>query len=173
MDDLAIVKIENRTDAAAIAHLGAQTFSETFGHLYKPEDLSLFLEGSHSIASYEKLIDDPEATLWAAKTNAGEYVGYSVVSACGLPVPNMPENSGELMRFYVYADYQGGGLGNQMLSLALDQMDKQFTHHFLSVYAENFGAQRLYARYGFEIIHQYHYMVGNHADPEYIMQRKR
>ncbi|MEM9766014.1 MAG: GNAT family N-acetyltransferase, partial [Pseudomonadota bacterium] len=33
-------------DAETIAQLGADTFTETFGHIYKPEDLAAFLEKS-------------------------------------------------------------------------------------------------------------------------------
>ena len=39
------------SDAAAMAQLGARTFTETFGHLYTPENLAAFLV-NHSEAGW-------------------------------------------------------------------------------------------------------------------------
>ena len=43
-------------DIPALAELGATTFVETFGHLYRPEDLQSFLEESHSEAAYARVL---------------------------------------------------------------------------------------------------------------------
>jgi len=61
----------------------------------------------------------------------------------------------------------------RLLEHALAFLDATFDHHYLSVFSENLGAQRLYSRYGFEIFHEYHFMVGNHADEEFLMRRTR
>ena len=86
--------------------------------------------------------------------------------------PDMPDRSGELMRFYIDQRYRGAGLGGRLFEKALAWLHENFDHVYLSVYAENFGAQRFYERYGFEKVHEYHFMVGNHADPEFIMKRR-
>lgn len=157
-------------DAETLAWLGAATFTETFGHLYKKEDLSVFLEKSHSRTAYEVILADPAMAVWLAETETGEAVGYAVAGPCSLPVPNMPENSGELARLYLLKEHQGGGLGPRMAEAALEWLKENFEYIYLSVYAENFRAQRLYQRLGFVKIHDYFYMVGNHADPEWIME---
>jgi hypothetical protein len=36
-------------DAALMARLGAETFTETFGHLYSPENLAAFLAGLEGV----------------------------------------------------------------------------------------------------------------------------
>src|SRR5690606_19037438 len=43
-------------DAAALAELGAKTFTLTFGHMYPPEDLAAYLAESHSEACYAGLL---------------------------------------------------------------------------------------------------------------------
>ena len=44
--------VEYRTatvaDAAALSAIGARTFTDTFGHLYQPDDLATFLK-SHAV----------------------------------------------------------------------------------------------------------------------------
>ena len=42
---------------------------------------------------------------------------------------------------------------------------------WIGVWSENYGAQRLYARHGFEIVGEYSFMVGDHADRELITRR--
>ncbi|MFZ5616728.1 MAG: GNAT family N-acetyltransferase [Pseudomonadota bacterium] len=159
-------------DAPTLAELGAETFVATFGHLYDARDLKAFLEKNHSQIVYEELLKDPEYGLWIAESEEGEAIGYAVAGPCSLPVPDMPPNSGELARLYLKKGVQGGGLGARLLEVALEFLRDRFAHIYLSVYAENFVAQKLYQRFGFVKIHDYFYMVGEHADPEWIMELK-
>lgn len=169
--DIVIGRCTDVSEAEALAALGALTFRETFGHLYKPADLEAFLKESHGAERYRELLRDKDCAVWIARDSKGDAVGYAVAGPAHLPIPDKPENAGELMRLYLRKEWQGGGLGGRLLAQALDWLEAKFDHLYLSVYAENFGAQRLYARHGFEIVHHYHYMVGEHADPEYIMKQ--
>lgn len=169
------VEIRNAvpSDAEKLARIGEQTFVETFGHLYKEQDLEAFLKDNHSVAAYEDLLADHAWRTWIAETAEGDAVGYAVAGPCALPVPDMPERSGELARLYILKAHQGGGLGSRMIEPMLKFLRENFENIYLSVYSENFGAQRLYGRYGFEKIADYFFMVGDHADPEWIMQLRR
>ena len=171
-NDLVIEKCVGDDEANVLSALGGLTFTQAFAHLYKPEDLAMFLAKSHSVEANRQHLNDRGFAAWLAKAKSGEAIGYIVVGRCGLPVPDMPENSGELLRFYVDAAYQGSGLGGQMKDLGLGWLGQHYDHIYLSVYAENHGAQRFYDRYGFEKMHEYLYMVGNQADPEFIMKRR-
>ena len=42
---------------------------------------------------------------------------------------------------------------------------------WLSVWSENFGAQRFYARYGFEFMAEYEFIVGQQRDREFMYRR--
>lgn len=168
----ATIRIAFEEDAPALATLGAETFSSTFGDLYAAADLRSFLEKNHSVEAYRALLSNPEYGLWIAEAEGGEAVGYAVAGPCGLPVPDLPENSGELLRLYLKKGAQGGGLGARMLETALEFLRDRFERIYLGVYKENLTAQRLYERYGFVKVHDYIYMVGDHADPEWIMELK-
>jgi ribosomal protein S18 acetylase RimI-like enzyme len=166
------IRIALEEDAPALAALAAETFLDAFGHLYSQKDSSAFIAKYHSAAVYEELLADPEFGIWIAETAKGEAVGYVVAGPCSLPVPNMPENSGELARLYLKRGSQGSGLGGALLEAALEFLTDRFDHVYLSVYSENAGAQRLYQRHGFVKIADYFYMVGEQADPEWIMELK-
>ncbi len=170
------VRIDGPTPAVSadvLSALGAETFIQSFGHLYAAADLEKFLKDKHGADTYQRLLMNPECAIWVAYSGADEAIGYLVAGPCDLPVDDLPSGSGELMRFYILRKFQGGGLGGRMLDLALSWLHEQFDHVYLSVYSKNLKAQRLYARYGFEKIQKYFFMVGEHADPEFIMKRTR
>lgn len=167
------IRVALPEDAAILSALGAETFVATFGHLYEQRNLDAFLEKSHSRKTYESVLADPEYGVWIAETADGEAIGYAVAGPCSLPVPDLPPHSGELARLYLKKGVQGGGIGARLLTIALEFLNDRFDHVYLSVYAENFVAQKLYERVGFKKIHDYFYMVGDHADPEWIMELKR
>lgn len=160
-------------EAETLAALGAATFTATFGHLYSRQNLEKFLAKNHSPAAYRAALADPQSAVWLAEDGAGRALGYAVAGPCTLPVPEMPARSGELARLYLVKDAQGAGLGALMLAEALSFLRDRFDRIYLSVYRDNIPAQRLYARHGFVKIHDYFYMVGDHADPEWIMELKR
>ena len=172
--DMSEMKIERAvaTDAEALSRLGTKTFSDKFAHLYKPEDLQLFLDTSHSVAAYDRALADPEIAIWKAVSADGELAGYAVAGPCGLPVEDMPEGALEISRLYVDEAFQSMGLGRTLMDAMLSWIDRDGRAPlYLSVYKFNEGAQRFYHRYGFELLKEYRYRVGNHFDPEYLYVR--
>lgn len=157
--------------AEPLSELGRRTFVDAFGHLYKAEDMLAFLDAKHAPAYYEKLIANPRIRIWGLK-DGSTFTGYCVAGPCDLPVPDMPPRSGLLDRLYLDRTAQGAGAGSRMLEIALGWLHENFDHIYVSVFSENYGAQRLYERVGFEKVHEYYFMVGNHPDHEFIMKLK-
>lgn len=159
-------------DAAALAAVGAATFTETFAYLYAPEDLAAFLETSHSAATHARVLADPAIGAWLA-TLGDEPVGYAVAGPCKLPVEDLEPRAGEVRQLYVLARHQGLKLGSRMLELALAWLAGQGrTPVYVGVWSENHGAQRLYGRYGFEKVGEYGFPVGKQVDREFILKQR-
>lgn len=163
-------------DAAALARIGAETFTITFGHLYPPEDLAAFLDESHSQASYAKLLADPRYGLWLLEDGApGEgarAVGFAVAGPCGLPHAEVAPEDGELKRLYLLPGVQNGGWGAKLFAQAIDWLQREGRHRiWISVWSENFGAQRFYARHGFAKVAEYEFPVGRQRDIEFMYRR--
>lgn len=158
-------------DAPALAELGATTFVETFGHLYRPEDLQSFLDESHSEAAYARVLADPAYALWVAE-RGGRMIGYAQAGNCGLPHPDVRPGDGELKRLYLRGDAQNGGVGRALMDAAMAWLLRDGPRTlWLSVWSENFGAQRFYARYGFAFVAEYEFPVGEQRDREFIYRR--
>src|SRR5436190_11273380 len=64
-------------DAPLMSRIGAQTFRDTFGHLYTPENLAAFLE-NHSEENWLAELNDPALTIRLAEQD-GETIGFAKV----------------------------------------------------------------------------------------------
>lgn len=159
-------------DAATLAELGAATFVETFGHLYRPEDLQVFLEESHAVSAYAEVLANPDYALWIAEDAAGRAIAYAQAGRCGLPHEDVRPEDGELKRLYVRAGIQGGGVGRALMDVAMAWLLRNGPRTlWLSVWSENIGAQRFYARYGFDFAGEYAFVVGTQRDREFLYRR--
>ena len=160
-------------DAAALADLGTATFVETFGHLYSPEDLQAFLDESHTPQAYAKVLANPDCGLWIAERD-GRAIGYVQAGPCGLPHEDVRPGDGELKRLYLRADAQNGGTGRALMDAAMAWLLRDGPRQlWLSVWSENLGAQRFYARYGFGFAGEYEFIVGAQRDREFMYRRSR
>ena len=64
-----------RDEAAALVALGRNTFVETFGHLYAPEDLSYFLRTSYDERTVAAQLSSDRFVMRVAE-EAGELIGF-------------------------------------------------------------------------------------------------
>ena len=158
-------------DAEALVAIGRVTFTETFGHLYPPEDLAAFLAEAHSVQRARADLADPAKAVWLVEAG-GAVVGYAVAGPCHLPHPEVTSACGELERIYLAASHQGGGTGARLLAEALAWLEKDGPRRlWIGVWSENHGAQRLYARHGFTQVGTYAFVVGKTRDHEFILRR--
>ena len=130
------------TDAEEISALAIRTYVETFGHEFEPDDLAWHIDQTMSARIWRSyLLRD--RVLWA---RIGERaVGF-------VQFGPSDDGAGEIAihRLYVDADYQGQGIGSDLLRRALAEPEVAASPLVrIDVWEKNFGAQRLYARFGF------------------------
>ncbi|WP_324073977.1 MAG: GNAT family N-acetyltransferase [Erythrobacter sp.] len=160
-------------DAPALAVLGAETFVAAFGHLYTPEDLSAFLAQVHNPEAVAGEIAGNECTHCLVE-HEGQLIAF-----CKLRYPSHyasysdAANPLELGQLYALPGHTGHGIGAQLMDWALGvARERGHDAVLLSVYSENFGAQRFYQRYGFGKIADITFQVGDHFDPEFLYELK-
>lgn len=159
-------------DAEQLAQVGAATFSETFGHLYPPEDLQSFLLSAHSVENWRKTLSDPNIAVFVAEVESGRKIGFIGVGTCKLPVQNLEATAGEVQQLYVLAEYHNLRLGTRLMDAGLDWLELQGRAPiYVGVWSENYGAQRFYGRYGFSKVGEYGFPVGSTIDREFILKR--
>ena len=155
-------------DAPELAALMRRCFTETFGHLYRPQDLAAFLR-TQSAANWRRQLDDPAISVRAVSADAA-LVGFAKIGPIQLPVaPAGPAM--ELRQLYVLHAHQGTGLGQRLMAWVIDEARRRGARElFLSVFVENARARRFYQRFGFERVGTYAFMVGDHADQDDLMR---
>ena len=159
-------------DVPALARLGRDSFTAAFGHLYDPADLAAFLDTAHDetkvareIAGADQLhclADEDELLAGFAKLDlASPYAGYSEARR---PIA--------LSQLYTAPDSTGRGIGAALMDWVLAEARTRNADAIqLSVWSENFGAQRFYQRYGFAKIADIDFWVGTHRDDEFLYEK--
>lgn len=163
-------------DAAALAALKLATFRETFlegfGIAYPPADLARFEAETYSQARVAAELADPKHATWVCEGADGALLAYAHAGPCKLPHPEVTPASGELYQIYIRRDAQGLGFGRALLAVSLDWIASAYPGPpWLGVWSGNAKAQAFYAAAGFRKVGDYHFMVGDHRDEEYIYRR--
>ena len=155
-------------DAGALAALGTATFVATFGHLYQPCNLEIFLQ-NHAPDVWAKELADPAFAVRIAELD-GTMVGYAKLGPPHLPFE--PRGvAAELRQLYVLEEMKGQGIAQALIEWVIERArDRRADHLYLSVFTDNHRARRFYEKYGFEPEGTYAFMVGNHADEDIVMR---
>jgi ribosomal protein S18 acetylase RimI-like enzyme len=155
-------------DAPAVAAMFSQSFVDTFGHLYRREDLCEFL----SNANAEKFAAEIAGPLYAIRLalDSGKVAGFVKLGPPELPVDTPPDTI-ELCQLYVLKPWHGCGIAAALMDWAIAAAAERGARHMqLSVFVDNHRARRFYERYGFHAIGRYDFMVGSHADEDIVLR---
>lgn len=169
----ATLREATRADIPVLVSVATDAFNETFGHRYTAEDLAAHHRSKNSVAYFEAAFDAND-TIYLVEL-AGAAIGYGKLGRVEVPVKPRPAAGGvEFHRVYILKPHQGRGYGRQLLMTMLTHPRVQMAPVlYLGVWQENLKAQALYAQYGFSIVGEYLYPVGQHMDHEFIMARPR
>jgi ribosomal protein S18 acetylase RimI-like enzyme len=150
------------------------TFTDTFGTLYPPADLAVYLATAYASAQLTAELADPRNFWQLVLDDAGAPVAYLECVPAHLPHPDVrPDAHGEIERIYVHNSQQGRGLGKQLMRIAVDHLDERYgsAPQWLGVWSENVKAQGLYRAFGFEKAGEYEFVVGETRDQDFIFRR--
>ena len=158
-------------DATTLSALAAHTFTETFGHLYPPQDLADFLREAYSVERQRTILSHPDYAVWLLEDD-GIAVGHAAAGPCGLPHPDVAPGDGELKRLYLLRSHQAGGHGGRIMDAVMDWLLRDGPRTlWIGVWSGNPGAQRFYTRRGFDKVGEYLFPVGATQDLEFILRR--
>ncbi len=168
-----ILRPASVADLPELIALARQSFSDAFGHLYAPENLAAFLDEWRSPEKIVGAIGSSDAGVQLAYDGTG-LIGYCIIhfdrgfAERPEPKPARPCLLGQLYRA---KEATGRGVGAALIEWAIAEARGRTCDAIqLSVYSENFGAQRFYARYGFEKVGDIDFWVGDHRDDEFLYE---
>jgi ribosomal protein S18 acetylase RimI-like enzyme len=153
-------------DAEALAAFAEMTFTDTFGHLYPPEDLAAYVEANYRTPVIGAEIADAQ-TRYRLALCGDQIVGYCKMGAVDMEVD--ATDALELHRLYVDPSTKGTGVAKALMDEALEwARAKGAKVMYLSVWENNERAQAFYRRYGFQHVTEHKFMVGRVADRDFI-----
>lgn len=157
-------------DIPALAALGRDSFVAKFGQLYRDEDLLPFLERTFSEHAIAAELADPCRLYRLAEDDNGKLAGYCKLALVGgWPEHARGRHPVEIKQLYTAPGMTGQGIGAALIEWALAEARARGADEAqLSVWSENHGAQRFYARHGFAKVADVHFMVGKQRDEEFL-----
>lgn len=166
-----ILRDATSDDALELAKLGRESFCAAFGHLYAEADLNAFLDEVYSQAVVAEEIAQVECIHKLAANDSG------LIGFCKLRRPSWYAEHSDaqspvaLGQLYTAPGKTGLGIGAALMEWSV-AFSREGGHDAiqLSVWSENFGAQRFYERYGFRKIADIDFQVGNHRDDEFLYE---
>jgi ribosomal protein S18 acetylase RimI-like enzyme len=156
-------------DGPELARMARRSFTETFGTLYRQEDLAQFLDAAFGSAGLPADLTDLAYRVRVVTDNDA-IIGYCKIGPVTFP-GEWSDSAVELHQLYILGEYHGAGLASVLMDWALDRArSRGASEMILSVFVDNQRARRFYERYGFEEIGQYKFMVGEHEDDDRLMR---
>jgi ribosomal protein S18 acetylase RimI-like enzyme len=143
------IKVACSKDTAALSKLGKTTFKETYAAYNHQENFQKYLKASFSKASTTTQLEDDGNFFLLAQLDK-EYIGYAKLRENNKPFHDKSVNAVELERVYVLKEYQGEGVGKNLLEkcLAFARLRK-YPVMWLGVWEKNLSALKFYQRQGF------------------------
>lgn len=168
-----ILRPATPADVLALARLGHDSFVAAFGHLYSSANLNAFLELVYSEDAVRGEVEGDECIHQLADDGSRllGYVKLRYPSWYADDTPTQASHPIALGQLYTQPDVTGQGIGSALMNWAIaDARARDHDAIQLSVWAENFGAQRFYERYGFAKVAEIYFSVGDHRDDEYLYE---
>lgn len=165
MTAIALAKPE---DAEAIAMFANGSFTDTFGHIYDPADLSAFLADWNPPERVRAQIGDAGHDIALVRDDAGAILGYIKMGPVefDLPPEQPTDDAVELHQLYVAEAAKGTGIAAALMKWGIAWARERASILYLTVFTENHRAQAFYRRYGFYDVGRNEFRVGNHIDED-------
>jgi len=165
------IKVACTNDTAALSWLGTTTFTETYGSHKDQENFQKYLQDSFSEESSRKQLEDTGNFFLLAQLDQ-KTIGYAKLRENNKPFHDKTINAVEMERIYVLKDYQGEGVGQNLLDkcLAFAQLRK-YPVMWLGVWEKNLNAVKFYQRQGFVVFGSDKFKLGDHEQINLLMKK--
>jgi ribosomal protein S18 acetylase RimI-like enzyme len=150
--------------------LSKQTFHEAFSSGNTEENMTRYLEEGFSLDKLSRELKDENTSFYFVKS-ANEVIGYMKLNAGPAQTELQKEDSFEIERIYVLSDFQGKGIGRQLLEKAIQMArEKKASYIWLGVWEENKSAIQFYKKNGFTAFDEHYFMVGDDKQTDIMMK---
>jgi len=169
MNEIQIQKI-TLDHLAQLQEIGRKTFAETFSSTNSEENMALYLKEGFAAEKLTAELQNPESEFYFAAQNE-KVIGYLKVNFGQAQTESQKDNTLEIERIYVLADYHGKKVGQLLYDKAIEvAKQKKFTTVWLGVWEENKKAIQFYTKNGFVAFDQHIFKLGDDEQTDIMMR---
>lgn len=166
---MATIRRANSADASALASLAERVFRDTFASANDPADVELYCAKNFGAAVQSREIGDRNLTTLVSELG-GELNAFAQVRVPSLIECVAAKRPTELCRFYVDHQWHGLGIAHELMNevlaivrgLASDRL-------WLGVWERNDKAIRFYRKFGFAVVGDHPFVLGNDTQRDLVM----
>lgn len=173
-----IIRMAGPDDAKLLADLGARAFREAFAKDNTPEDMAGYLSQNFSTEKQAAELARPGSLILILEID-GEPAGYAHMQdqAAETSLFESPALSQlhpmELIRFYLLQAWTGRRLGDVLMQACIEQAQQHGVELlWLGVWEQNARAIAFYRRWGFELVGQHAFQLGEDLQTDFLMARR-
>jgi diamine N-acetyltransferase len=165
------IRRAEESDAPALSVLAEATFREAFAELNTGENMRLHCAASYGQALQLAEIRELNSETYVAEFNSG-LVAYAQLRLDAASPLMLGRRSVEIRRFYVDASHHGTGLAHQLMTHVLARTDAAgYAVLWLGVWERNARALAFYRKWGFEVMGEHTFKVGDDPQRDLLMHR--
>jgi ribosomal protein S18 acetylase RimI-like enzyme len=158
-------------DASALSILAERTFRDAFAETNTAANMQLHCAASYAQALQLAEIRDSSLETWVAESATGliAYVQLRLEAASPLISDERPV---EIQRFYVDASHHGTGLAQQVMAHVVARANAAGSAAlWLGVWERNARALAFYRKWGFDVVGEHTFWLGEDPQRDLIMCR--
>ncbi len=156
-------------DGPALDRMAERVWRDTFGPLIDAANADAYLATAYGPEG--RLLRDlaDRAHRFRLACDGDTIVGYAKL--CPPWLPDAEPGAMQLHQLYVGGAFHGSGVAATLMDWTIaTARDAGATALLLTVWEENPRARRFYARYGFEHVGDYAFVVGEQVDTDHILR---
>ena len=163
------IRVARPEDAAALASLAERTFREAFSDTNDEADMELHCSRSFGVELQLREIRDADYVTLLGERD-GRLAGYSQLKRHS-PQPCVPlERPSELYRLYVDSRWHSSGVAQMLMTETLAAAATASSDGiWLGVWEHNLRAIAFYRKFGFELVGEHDFFLGQDKQRDLIM----
>lgn len=165
------IRRAKENDAPALSVLAEGTFRAAFAESNSAANMQLHCAATYGPALQAAEIREPNLETWVAK--AGErLVVYVQLRLNATSTVVLDERAVEIQRFYVDASHHGTGLAHDLMAQVLTRAEAAGSAElWLGVWERNQRALAFYRKWGFDVVGEHIFKVGDDPQRDLLMRR--
>ena len=158
-------------DLESLRKISIETFYQTFADSNTAENMQAYLQSAYNEEKLYRELSNPNSSFFFVCVDE-RVAGYLKLNEFAAQTDINDSDSLELERIYILKEFQGAGLGKDLLdytiSIAIEHGKKYI---WLGVWEHNERAKRFYEKNGFYRIGAHSFVVGDDVQTDFVMRK--